>query len=307
MKRIILLAIMIISGLTTIAQQEMMVSHYMFNGLLLNPAYAGTHDYFTATALHRSQWVKFDGAPVSQIISIDGPIANKRLGIGLLIHNDQIGIISQQDVAANIAYHLPVGAGDLSFGLKAGIGSYSARLNDVIIWDQADQVYAQNNLQGQIIPKFGFGLYYHTQKFYAGISVPMIYSLDDKILLENSTTSDYFKQHYYFNSGYVFEPSVNVAIKPSILVKYLANAPVEVDLNCNFLLYHRLWLGAGYRTGDALIGMIEYNITPQLRAGYSYDYTLTDINNYSSGSHEIMLGFDFGKDIEIKKRSPRYF
>ena len=104
---------MIISGLTTIAQQEMMVSHYMFNGLLLNPAYAGTHDYFTATALHRSQWVKFDGAPVSQIVSIDGPIANKRLGIGLLIHNDKIGIISQQDVAANIAYNLPVGAGDL--------------------------------------------------------------------------------------------------------------------------------------------------------------------------------------------------
>lgn len=307
MKKILLLAIVAVCGLGTVAQQELMVSHYMFNGLLLNPAYAGTHDYFSASALHRSQWVQFDGAPVSQVVAIDGPVANNKLGVGLLLNNDRIGIISQLDVAANIAYHLPVGAGDLSFGLRAGIGNYSARLSDAIIWDANDPVYAQNNLKGQIVPKFGFGLYYHSQKFYAGLSVPMIYSLDDKILLDNSSVSNYFKQHYYLNTGYVFEPSINVAVKPSILVKYLPNAPVEVDLNCNVLLYRRFWIGAGYRTGDALIGMVEYNLTPQLRAGYSYDFTLSDINDYSAGSHEVMIAFDFGKDIEIKKRSPRYF
>lgn len=289
------------------AQQELMVSQYMFNGLLVNPAYAGTHDYFSASLLHRSQWTNLDGAPTSQVFAIDGPIANNKLGVGLLINNDQIGVISQLDLSANLAYHLELGTGDLSFGIKAGGAMYSATLSDVVVWDENDQVYSANDISGKFVPKFGFGVYYHSEKFFAGVSVPVIYSMDDNVILQGSTADNYFSQHYYVNTGMVFEPNTNLAIKPSILVKYEQAAPLEVDLNCNFLLYRRLWLGAGYRTGDAIIGMIEYNITPQLRAGYSYDFTTTEIRDYSNGSHEIMLGFDFGKDVEIKKRSPRYF
>jgi type IX secretion system PorP/SprF family membrane protein len=307
MKRILFTIALLLTGAGLYAQQELMVSQYMFNGLLLNPAYAGTHSYFSASALHRSQWTSFEGAPTGQVVAIDGPVANERLGVGLLISNDRIGITSQLEASVNIAYHLPLGAGDLSFGLRAGGSSYSATLSDITVWDQNDQVYNQNDIQGQFIPKFGFGVYYHTEKWFAGFSVPMLYSLDDQIVLDNSVTSDYFTQHYYLNAGTVIEANSNVAIKPSLLVKVEPTAPVQVDLNCNVLLYRRLWLGAGYRTGDALIGMVEYNITPQLRAGYAYDYTLTDINNYSSGSHEIMIGYDFGRDVAIKKRSPRYF
>ena len=307
MKKNLLLLICIAISSFAVGQQELMVSQYMFNGLLLNPAYAGTHDYWSASALHRSQWVNFDKAPTTQVFGIDGPIANNRLGLGLQISNDRIGITSQLEAAISLAYHLPLGEGDLSFGLRAGGGSYSATLSDVVVWDENDAVYQGGDIQGQFIPKFGFGVYYHTDRYFAGISVPMIYSLDDAIIIDNSVTNNYFTQHYYLNGGMVFEPSVNVAIKPSILVKYLPAAPIEVDLNCNVLLYRRLWLGAGYRTGDALIGMVEYNITPQLRAGYAYDFTLTEINNYSNGSHEIMLGYDFGRNVELKKRSPRYF
>ncbi|WP_306640205.1 PorP/SprF family type IX secretion system membrane protein [Sanyastnella coralliicola] len=307
MKKLILIILAVSFSSLGFAQQELQVSQYMFNGLLLNPAYAGTHDYWSASVLHRSQWVNLDKAPTTQVVAIDGPIANKRLGVGLILSNDQIGITSQLEAAANIAYHLPLGAGDLSFGLKLGGSSYSADLSEVVVWDENDPVYNGANIQGQFIPKFGFGVYYHTERYFAGFSVPMIYSLDDEIIIDNSVTADYFTQHYYLNGGAVFTPNVNLAIKPSVLVKYLPAAPVEVDLNCNFLFYNRLWLGAGYRTGDALIGMLEYNITPQLRAGYSYDYTLTDINDYSSGSHEIMIGYDFGQDVQIKKRSPRYF
>jgi type IX secretion system PorP/SprF family membrane protein len=279
----------------------------MFNGLLLNPAYAGTRDYWSASALHRSQWMKFEGAPTSQVFGIDGAVADNRLGLGLVVSNDRIGITSELDVSANIAYHLPLGTSTLSFGLRAGASSYSARLSDLIAWDPNDNVYAGGDIQGQFVPKFGFGMYWHNERSFAGISVPLMVALDDAIIIDNSITSNHFTQHYYLNAGTVFDAGANLQIKPSFLVKYLPEAPVQVDLNCNFLIYRRLWLGGGYRTGDALIAMVEYNLTPQLRMGYAYDYTLSDINTYSSGSHEIMLGFDFGSDILIKKRSPRYF
>jgi type IX secretion system PorP/SprF family membrane protein len=307
MKKYILILALMVTYVASWSQQEVMVSQYMFNGLLLNPAYAGSHDYFSASLLHRSQWVKFDKAPVTQVFAIDGPIANNRLGLGFLVSNDQIGITSQLDVSANLAYRLPLGPGNLSFGIKAGVASYSANFDEIIVWDEGDEVYVQNNISGEFVPKFGFGVYYNTDNWFAGISVPVIYSLDDQLLLPASIEDAYFQQHYYLNGGVVFEVNPALAIKPSVLIKYVPNAPMELDLNCNVLLYQRLWLGLGYRTGDAFVGMLEYNITPQLRAGYAYDFTTTEIKNYSSGSHEIMLGFDFGKNVQLKTRSPRYF
>ena len=288
-------------------QQEIMVSQYMFNGLLLNPAYAGSHPYFSTSLLHRSQWVNFDQAPTTQVFGIDGPVLNDKLGVGFHVTNDRLGIISQLEFGGDLAWRTPLGAGNLALGVRANVASYSARLSDVTIWDENDQVYTANDIQGQLVTKFGFGAYYNTDRWYVGVSVPVIYSLDDKIIFDVNINPNYFTQHYYLNGGAVFDVGYNVAIKPSALVKFTPAAPVEVDLNCNFLLYKRLWLGAGWRSGDAIIGMIEYNITPQLRAGYAYDFTLTAIRQYSTGSHEIMLGFDFGKNVDIKKRSPRYF
>lgn len=307
MKRFILLLALVVSAVAGSAQQELMVSQYMFNGLLLNPAYAGSHPYFSTSLLHRSQWVQFDNAPTTQVFALDGPVANDKMGIGLLVTNDQHGIIRQLNVGLNGAYRMQLGAGNLALGLKVGFSSYTADLAAVTIWDEDDAVYSFNNINGEFVTQFGFGIYYHTDNWFAGLSIPTFESLDNNILLETSTLEKYFARHFYANAGYVFEPNSSLKIKPSFLVKYEQAAPVEVDINCNFLLYERLWLGAGYRTGDAVVGMLEYNITPQLRAGYAYDYTLTDIANYSSGSHEIMLGFDFGRDVGIKTRSPRYF
>ncbi|MEY3399278.1 MAG: hypothetical protein RL220_1872 [Bacteroidota bacterium] len=307
MKRILVIVIAVCamsSGL--FAQQEIMISQYMFNGLVLNPAYSGTHPYWSATALHRSQWVGFDKAPVTQTLCIDGPIAKRKLGLGFTLSNDQIGVTRQLELGANLAYKLFLGSGNLSFGLRAGISSYSADLTEVKVWDETDAVYA-NNIQGEMIPKVGFGAYYYTGKFYAGFSVPVVYAADKSILPENSSMSRYFTNHMYLHTGYVFEPSLTTAIKPSVLVKYESGAPVEVDVNCNVMFFQKYWLGIGYRTGDALVAMAEWNITPQLRLGYAYDYTLTDIADYSNGSHEVMLGFDFGKDVKMKFTSPRYF
>ncbi|MCC6600122.1 MAG: type IX secretion system membrane protein PorP/SprF [Crocinitomicaceae bacterium] len=306
MKKIVVLLFTIIAGGCAFGQQELMISQYMFNGMVLNPAYAGSHPYWSASLLHRSQWVKFDNAPTTQTFSIDGPIANRKFGMGLTVSNDQLGITKQLEVGVNFAAKVALGSGNLAAGIRVAGANYTANLSDAVIWDTQDPVYA-NNIKNELVPKVGLGLYYYQRKWYAGVSVPTVYSSDDKIIPSTSSASRFFENHYYFNAGYVFEVTPTLAIKPSTLIKYQPEAPVEADINCNFLFFKKFWLGAGYRTGDALVAMAEWNITPQLRLGYAYDYTLTDIANYSSGSHEVMLGFDFGKDVNIKTRSPRYF
>ncbi|MDZ4751581.1 MAG: type IX secretion system membrane protein PorP/SprF [Flavobacteriales bacterium] len=306
MKKLLAFSMLLSISAFAIGQQELMISQYMFNGLVLNPAYAGTHPYWSTSVLHRSQWVNFDKAPVTQTLCIDGPIAKRKLGLGFTLSNDKIGITRQMEAGANLSYKLFLGSGNLSFGLRASVASYNADLTDAKIWDAGDPVY-QNNIQGEMIPKVGFGAYYYTTKWYAGFSVPVVYAADQNIIPDNSDLNRYFTNHMYLHAGYVFEPSLTLAVKPSVLVKYEAGAPVEVDINCNLMFFQKYWLGVGYRTGDALVAMAEWNITPQFRLGYAYDYTLTDIADYSSGSHEVMLGFDFGKDVSLKTRSPRYF
>lgn len=284
------------------AQQDIMISQYLFNGLLLNPAYAGSHSYINSTLLQRSQWTQMDGAPVTSVMAIDGPMAAEDLGLGLLITMDEIGVTSQLDVAVNFAYRLDMPVGHLAFGLRAGAASYRAAIQDVEIWDPTDPVYNGNEIR-EMIPKFGFGVYYSNEIFYLGGSVPVLYALDD--VLQNGN-EDYFKRHIMITSGMVFFPSENVSLKPSCLVKYVATAPVEVDLNLHALFYDRFWLGMGYRSGASMVAMLEYQITPALRTGYAHDFTTNGLRTLTGGSHEIMIGFDLGA-ADVKTRSPRYF
>ena len=293
------------------AQQEVMVSQYMFNGMFLNPAYAGSHDYFEATALHRSQWVNFDGAPTTQVFAIDGPIMQDQGGVGLTVINDDIGDTHTFEVFGNFSYHLDLddeGKNRLAFGVKAGIANYSSSYDLGRIIEPGDPVF-ENGISGQVISKFGIGAYYYNDISYIGISLPTIFAGDNPLLAAYDSLAienGYFENHYFLNGGVVFKINNDLAIKPNLLFKYHPAAPMEVDINCNFLIKETIWLGASFRTGDAVTALVEYNFSPKFRAGYAYDFTLTDISNYSSGSHEVMLGYQFGEDI-IKAKSPRYF
>lgn len=306
MKKILSMMLMVALIKSAFGQQEIMISQYMFNGLVLNPAYAGSHPYVSASVLHRSQWVGFEGAPTTQTFAIDGPIANRRLGIGLNFSNDQIGVTSQQDIGINFAAKVSTGRGRLAAGIRLGGAFYSANLNDLTVFDANDPSHGAN-IQSQFIPKIGAGLYYYERKWFAGVSMPVIYAMDDEIQTELTVNERFFKTHTYFHTGVVFETSSILAIKPSVLVKYQGESPLQADFNCNFLFFNKFWLGAGYRTGDAMIVMAEWNITEMFRLGYAYDLTTTAIGNHSTGSHEVMLGVDFGKDVNLKVRSPRYF
>jgi type IX secretion system PorP/SprF family membrane protein len=150
-------------------------------------------------------------------------------------------------------------------------------------------------------------LYWYDAVSYVGLSVPTIYAADGAISMDPGGKLDhYFTQHYYLHAGKVFPLTASLDLKPSTLVKYTPNAPVEADVNCNLLFQERIWFGVGYRTGDAVVGMLEYQVNPMLRIGYAYDMTTSKLRNYTSGSHEVMLGMDFGKE-PIRIKTPRYF
>lgn len=306
LRNIATIAIALAFGSIAMAQQEVMVSQYMFNGLFINPAYAGSHTYASTSLLHREQWLDVPGAPRTSMLSFDAPLYNNRMGLGVSLVRDEIGVSRDMEVAAQYAYRIKLGDGRLAFGLKAGLSIYSAKLNELVYWDENDAVFAQN-VNNAMVGKFGFGMYWNNKVSYVGISVPTLYAADNAVAVQGSDVTDgFFTNHFYLNAGKLFHLNENFDLKPSFLVKYELSAPIEADINCNVLYKERFWLGAGYRTGDAIVGMVEYQITPRLRAGYAYDVALNKLRAYTTGSHELMLGFDFGKET-IKIKTPRYF
>jgi type IX secretion system PorP/SprF family membrane protein len=289
------------------AQQMPMISQYMSNQLFINPAYAGTHDYTTLSGLMRKQWTDFPGAPQTGFITMDGRINGSNMGLGFSLVNDRLGITEETTIAGNFAYRIPVAKGHLSFGLKAAVSYYNANLNDLKVWDATDQVYA-NGVISRWVPNFGAGIYYSTEMFYAGISTPTLikYTKPSTNMSAEISRVPAYERHYYLSSGYVFKMENDIFLKPSVLVKYVADAPLEADINLNVFFLRRLMLGGGYRTRDGFVAMTELRITPKLRMGYAFDYPMTKLNQYSNGTHEFMLAYDFVRDI-TKMKTPRFF
>ncbi len=304
---VLLAAALLCSPRSARAQQELMISQYMFNGLFLNPAYAGSHPYAGATLLHRSQWVGMEGAPRTNLLGVDAPLMEGKMGVGFTFSHDQIGVSRDMEMAGQYAYRIRTGrASHLAFGLKAGISMYTANLGDLVYWDTQDAVY-KGNIQNAAVGKFGFGIYWNNERSYLGLSVPTIYAADGQLTADMAGAPEhYFTQHYYLNAGHVLELNENFDLKPNVLVKFQPQAPPEVDLNLNLLFKQRFWLGAGYRTGDGVVGMVEFQISHLLRAGYAYDMNTSQLRHYNGGSHEVMLGIDLGRE-PIMIKNPRYF
>jgi type IX secretion system PorP/SprF family membrane protein len=303
MKRIATVISMLAFSLMSSAQQELQISQYMFNGLFLNPAYAGTHPYWSGTVLHRSQWLNFPGAPKTNLLAVDGQLKDKRMGLGFMVTNDNIGLNKINDISGSYSYKIKLGPkdGQLAFGLRAGIRNQVFNASDATPTETGDPLY--NGNQSTWTPKFDFGLYYYQERAYLGLSIPNVVAFDSR-KKDNSDAG--LRRHFYLNGGYVWKLSNMVDFKPSFLVKYEASAPVSMDLNAHFLFNQRFWLGVSYRHNAAFVGMIEFAVTPTLRAGYAYDYTTTAIRTFQGGSHEIMLSYDFIQKL-VKIKNPRYF
>ena len=301
-----LLLILMASSQLAVSQQNPLYTQYMFNKLVVNPAYAGTQPYMSSTLFTRKQWVGFNGAPLTVSASLHGPLKNKRAGLGLIINNDHIGVTNQTDLYGSYSYQLPLPSGTLSMGLSGGISFFKSNLSDLKVWDPNDQVYQVNSLTDQL-PNFGAGLYYYSTKLYLGLSVPQLLSYDaDKGLGAKRSSMHHPVPHYYFIAGGIIGNSEDIKFKPSCMVKYVQGAPVQFDVNMNVLFNEIVWVGASYRYKDAVSLIFEYQLSRKLKLGYAYDYPVSNLSTVTTGTHEIMMGFDFGYDI-LKMKNPRYF
>jgi type IX secretion system PorP/SprF family membrane protein len=285
------------------AQQDPQYTQYMYNTMSVNPAYAGQRDVLSVTALYRTQWVGIDGAPKTLTLGIHSPLRNERIGLGLNIVSDRLGPANETSIDANISYTLPLDETDdlqLSFGIKAGLHILSADWSRGR-YNLTDSFFNENiNLTS---PTIGSGLYLHSKKWYLGLSVPNILNTDHYDDFSESIATE--RLHYFLIGGYVFNLNDNTKLKPAFLVKGVTGAPLIADLSLNALFNDKFTLGLAYRWDDSVSGLAGFQINPGLFVGYAYDATTTGLNNYNSGTHEIMLRFEL-QQIE-KFLSPRFF
>lgn len=305
MKQILILAFTICTGSMLMAQQDAMFTHYMYNTQAVNPAYAGTRGALTLTGLHRSQWIGFEGAPTTQTITGHMPLWGDRLGIGLSVWNDNIGPINQTGLAIDYAYKIRVSKrGKLSLGLKTGFSLLNVGLSQVRLDTEGDQAFA-GDFQSQLLPNFGFGMYYYEPRWYVGLSSPK--------LLQNDFASGFTDRaaeelHVFLIAGTVFDVGKLVKMKPTTFVKVTPGAPIEADLTFMFGYMDRLWAGPMVRTGDAVGLLLNYQFTEQFTAGYSFDWSFANTTSkFNAGSMEVMLRYDFIFTKQPKIKSPRYF
>jgi type IX secretion system PorP/SprF family membrane protein len=295
-------AVLVLSGIRVCAQQDPMYSQYMFNTLAFNPAYAGSADVFTVMALSRHQWVGFAGAPATQTLTLHSPLPGRTLALGGSLMRDVAGPAEQTSAFVDVAYRIRTGKDTrLSFGLKGGINFFRA---DLASLSTVEAEPANINIQGKVLPNFGFGLFWHSPRYYVGLSAPKL--LENTIAQSGTSLVSQEFRHYFLIAGYVMDVNRDLKFKPSLMLRSVQGAPLSLDLNASFLLRDKVWFGAMYRLGNALGFMAQYRFNEQLRVGYAFDLTTTRVGAYNAGTHEIMVSYDlmFTKGRTI---SPRYF
>lgn len=302
--RSLLMAACTAGGLSVHGQQDPLFSQYMFNTLAFNPAYAGSADVLTVLALSRHQWVGFEGAPSTQTFVAHSPLKGENMALGFTAITDKAGPVRQTSVLGDYAYRIRVGHdSQLAFGLKGGINIYRA---DIASLSTVEADPANVNIEGQILPNFGFGLFWHGERYYAGLSMPKLLENDLTSVSGSALVTATEVRHVFLMGGYVFDLARDIKLKPSFLLRRVAGAPLSLDLNANFLFHERIWLGGMYRLGNSFGLLAQYQVNDQFRIGYAFDLTTTAIGAYNAGTHEIMLNYDL-RFSRSKTISPRYF
>lgn len=305
MNRFILSILVVSFPLKLLGQMFPLSDHYDVNALAINPAYAGCQDALSLTASYRNQWVGFKDAPKSYILSVHTPVYNDRVGLGLLVENNSIGIFKETSFFGNYAYRRELKEGNLALGLGFGVTVSHISWNELVAADEND-IQLMNNPSSAVIPDFSLGMYYYTNKYYFGISLPLFLSSElDKNTGKYKISNNLSGYNYFFSGGYELEISPQVKFLPSVLIKYHPKNPVQIDYNARISLKDKVWMGISYRSKDILVGMVQCQLNYQLRMGYSYDYNLGDIGKYMNGSHEFVLNYVF--KYSRKVIGPRQF
>lgn len=279
-------------------------SQYMMNGLAINPAYAGSREVLSATLLYREQWVGFEGAPTIFSASAHMPFRNQRVALGLQAFNESLGVEKNTGLFGNYAYRLQLGNGKLAFGLKAGFNVIKELNNKITLQNSNSDNAFNNTKETAFLPNFGFGVYYSNPKFFAGVSIPSMLKYNSDGEAAKTELKSY---NLLAAGGYLFKFDDFFKVKPSTLVKYKYESAPQVDLNLNLIFFKDdiLWLGGSYRNNEALVSLIEIQVSRKFRLGYSYDYSIGALKKYNNGSHEIMIRYEW-RD-KVNTLNPLYF
>ncbi len=312
MKRIIIVLMLTMGCSLMHAQQDAQYTQYMYNTMSVNPAYAGSRGALSIAALHRSQWVGLDGAPTTQTFNVHSPIG-KSVGMGLSIVNDEIGEGVNQETNFDVlfSYTIPTSeTGKLSFGIKGG--GHLLNIDFTVLNQYVQELDGTNNIDNKFSPNIGAGVYYHTNKFYLGLSVPNFLETEHFEPSSNSNESSSYlaseRMNFYMITGYVFDLSDTWKLKPAVLAKWVEGAPLQVDMSASFWFNQKLSLGAAYRWDAAWSILTGYQITDSFMVGLAYDKETTDLGNttFNDGSFEVFLRFELFKNLD-KIISPRFF
>jgi type IX secretion system PorP/SprF family membrane protein len=302
MKTRIVLFALLFTGVVSYSQQDAQFTQYMYNTININPAYAGSRGALSVFALHRTQWVGLDGAPVTNAVSVNTPFNNSRLGLGVSIINDKIGPTDENTISADLSYTIPTSETvKISFGIKATANLFNldvSRLNPV------DSDPSLQNFNNKFSPNIGAGVYLHSDKAYVGLSIPNF--IESNRYDDNEVAIFKEKINYYLIAGYILDINNAIKFKPALMTKMIKGAPLQVDVSGNFMFYEKFVLGVAYRWSAAVTAMAGFQISDAIYVGYAYDFETTRLNNYNSGSHEIFLRYELFRNNN-KMTTQRFF
>lgn len=304
MKKVIFILLTITTS-ATIGQQRPVSSTYMFNGLAINPAYAGSLNIFSAIFVHRKQWINLKGAPTSNILSIHNSFFSNQIGVGLQITRDQIGIHEETAVYGSYAYKISTPSGIMALGISGGFDNRRSDFSKLTILNASDPLLTGS--QSMFNPNFGTGIYFANPRFYAGISIP--YILENTLYaVENAQSESRESRYYYGTSGMILDINRQVKLAPSILIRYQEQNRLGWDANLTFILNDIAYAGVSYRNGDALVFLTQLILNENFRAGYAYDATTSALASESRGTHEILLNYRIKlRNYKKDPQCPIYF
>ncbi len=299
MKKIVKTILLLLIPAGAFGQLTPVNSQYILNPLIINPAYAGNRGALNISAFYRKQWVGISGAPETMTLTADAPYFDDKVGFGVTILTDKIGVTRETKLVTNYAYKINLKYGTLSFGLGAGITTTNTKWSDLVVIDPGDELYLVDS-RIYVVPDFSFGVLYTYNNYFAGFSIPKFLGHEFNYNRNKYSISVSPGQNgYMLSGGYLYSINAKLKFMPSALFTFTPGEKILMDINAHFNYNDRFWFGASYRNGRSLAGLFQFKVNTQLRVAYSYDFDFGKLRTYSNGSHEIMLRYEFRYKVDV--------